>query len=201
MFVRASKNCAPSPTSFSQAQREGSKNMAVAQEAMEAAAAEVATVNGQLDKESAARENLEGQIRELERKLIIEAQKSKLSSQWMTSRKQWQEETNTLLSSIQEECNTIFTQNMVRASTGHGGSSPRSVAIDDTTQSVIHLEDESKDYGGCEERFGATSSNSFFPISQRHHLASGDPILYANKLDVSHAVDETEALVRSIMGN
>lgn len=71
-----------------QMQRECDKSTAVAEEAMKAAAAELAAVTEQLDKESSAREALESSVRDLELKLVTEQQKSKLSSEWMMNRKQ-----------------------------------------------------------------------------------------------------------------
>jgi hypothetical protein len=169
-----------------QTQRECDKNTAVAEEAMQAAASEVSAVTEQLDKEAAARESLEGTVRELERKLVIERQKSKMSSEWMTNRKQWQAETNNLIASIQQECNTVFAQNIVRT------ESPRSVAVSgaDESSSMLDDVDLSKIEGTAD----------VYPVHKtpwkRETRTS-----YKSPLDVSQALDETEALVRSLVGN
>ena len=51
---------------------------------------EVSEMAKQLDKELAVKVALEGSLRDLERKLAIEREKSKLSSKWKTDKKKWQ---------------------------------------------------------------------------------------------------------------
>jgi len=195
---------------LTRAQRECDKNTAVAEEAMEAAASEVAAVTEQLDKETAARETLEGTVRELERKLVIESQKSKLSVEWMKSRKQWQKETNSLLASIQEECNAVFSQNMVATTS----ASPRTVAAVDEKESSLAAASSS-----LQQSSSAVNSSSVLDTSTLSNIENADPMAplptpwnkskqigakttsYNSPLDVTQAVDETEALVRSLLGN
>lgn len=190
-----------------QMQRECDKSTAVAEEAMKAAAAELAAVTEQLDKESSAREALESSVRDLELKLVTEQQKSKLSSEWMMNRKQWQRETNNLIVAIQQECNTVFSQNLVRT------NSPRSVAdastcdVDMTEKSVggtsMQLLDDSClsriEQGAC----GTSMSDMPFPVHRtpwKKQAGNAPKTSYNSPLDVSQALDETEALVRSLVG-
>jgi hypothetical protein len=73
---------------------------------------EVSEMAKQLDKELAVKEALEGSLRDLERKLAIEREKSKLSSKWKTDKKKWQKDTNKILRGMQQECNAVFAHNM-----------------------------------------------------------------------------------------
>lgn len=173
-------------------QRECDKNTAVAEEAMQAAASEVSAVTLQLDKETAVRETLEGAVRDLERKLVIEKQKSKLSSEWMVNRQDWQQETNNLISSIQQECNTVFAQNMLLQA-----SSPRSVpaAPDDSSPLSLNDSDVSKIDGAAVNK----SEGMAFPVHRTPWKRVASRTSYQSPLDVSHALDETEALVRSLL--
>lgn len=179
-------------------QRECDKNTAVAEEAMKAAASELAAVTEQLDKESVAREALESNVRDLEHKLVTEQQKNKLSSEWMMNRKQWQRETNNLIEAIQQECNTVFTQNLMRT------ESPRSVAMvdvgdDDTTGKSGLLDDSC--LSRIEQGVGTSITEMPFPVHRTPWKQRGDlKTSYNSPLDVSQALDETEALVRSLVG-
>lgn len=185
-------------------QRECDKSTAVAEEAMNAAALELATVTEQLDKELIARETLESNVRDLELKLLTEQQKSKLSSEWMMNRKQWQRETNSRIAAIQQECNTVFTQNLVRT------ESPRSVVdgsscdADTTGVAGMQLLDDS-----CLSRIeqgagGVSISEMPFPVHRtpwkKQEGNAPKKTSYNSPLDVSQALDETEALVRSLVG-
>jgi hypothetical protein len=186
-------------------QRECGESTAVAEEAMKAAAAELAVVTEQLDKESLARETLESNVRDLELKLVTEQQKNKLSSEWMMNRKQWQRETNQLIVAIQQECNTVFTQNLVRT------DSPRSVVdasscdagITGKSVADMQLLDDSC-LSRIEQGAGGTSISEMpFPVHRTPwKKQKGDPpkTSYNSPLDVSQALDETEALVRSLVG-
>lgn len=198
-------------------QRECDKSTAVAEEAMEAAASEVATVTEQLDKETAARESLEGTVRDLERKLVIESQKSKLSVEWMKSRKQWQKETNNLLASIQEECNAVFAQNMVAVP-----ATPRRASAEPGSSTKQPNEEQQQHSPSSLSSLGASNNNasSVLDTSTISNIENADPTApvptpwndrkrgatvfrtsYNSPLDVTQAVDETEALVRSLLGN
>lgn len=120
----------------------------------------------------AAREQLEGNVRELEKTLTIERQRSKLSERWMTDRKQWNKETRDLLASIQEECNAVFSQNL---------AAHKSMLLSSPTSVVTSTPDD----------------ESIFSLDQP--WLSKPTTSYASPLDVSHAIDETEAMVRSMM--
>ena len=171
-------------------QRECDQNTAIAEEAMHTAAAEVSTMTKQLDKETTARETLENNIRELEHKLVTEKQKSKLSTEFMMNRKQWRRETNNLIASIQQECNTVFAQNIVRT------EGPRSVTT------VRMTEEEVKDIksglldDSClsriEQGAGISMSDVAFPVHRTPWKRDGNPkTSYNSPLDVSQALDET----------
>ena len=186
-----------------QMQRECETNTAVAEEAMQAAASEVSAVTEQLDKETAARESLQGSVRDLELQLVKERQTMKLSStEWMTNRAKWQRETNTLIASIQQDCNTVFAQNMHHVRT----ASPRSVLAGDATNDSTSTEiphDTSNDLSKIESVGGSPAEMTLLAFHQtpwkRVQLRAATS--YKSPLDVSHALDETEALVRSLVGN
>jgi hypothetical protein len=179
-------------------QHECDKNTAVAEEAMKAAASELSAVTEQLDKESATRESLESNVRDLEHKLLTEKQKSKLSAEWMMNRKQWQRETNNLIVTIQQECNTVFAQNLDRR------ESPRSVTMvedacdEDTTGKSGTLDDSC--LSRIEQGVGTSISEMAFPVHRTPWKLVDEPrTSYNSPLDVSQALDETEALVRSLV--
>lgn len=197
-------------------QREFDKNTAVAEEAMQAAASEVAAVTEQLKMETTARESLQGTIHDLEHKLVTEQQKNKLSSEFMVNRKQWQRDTNNLIETIQQECNTVFTQNLIRNRT----ESPRSVAIIDSNNSDIEDDkgnirlddnDEKSSTVQLDESYlsriehgaGASVTDVAFPVHRTpwksERFTQKPTTSYNSPLDVSQALDETEALVRSLV--
>jgi hypothetical protein len=199
-------------------QRECDKSTAIAEEALQAAASEVSAINDQLDKEVTARETLQNTIRELEHKLVSEKQKNTLSAELIFNRKQWQRDTNNLIVSIQQECNTVFTQSLTRDRT----ESPRSVTtvndntdinndvknrIDknyDKSNTVTQLNDDSC-LSRIEHGAGATMIDVAFPIHRTPWKRDGTSTIiakstsYNSPLDVSQALDETEALVRSLV--
>lgn len=171
--------------SFFQIQRECDKSTAVIEEAMRSAEKEAAEVTEQFNKEAQARESLEGTVRELERKLAMESQKGRLASQHMKTQKQWQEETNNLIASIQHECNEIFQQNLVSTTS----DSPRTVMVADDSSILEEL-----------STFGATKSAGIMkPSTTFKEAMAFTP--YKPSLEVDKALEETEALVRSLMGN
>ena len=195
-------------------QREFDKNTAVAEEAMQAAASEVAAITEQLKMETTARESLQGTIRELEHKVVTEQQKNKLSSEFMINRKQWQRDTNNLIETIQQECNTVFTQTLIRNRT----ESPRSVTIisndnagdkrnmrlddADDKSSIVQL-DESY-LSRIEHGAGASVTDVAFPVHRtpwksNKFTQKASTTSYNSPLDVSQALDETEALVQSLI--
>lgn len=194
-------------------QREFDKNTAVAEEAMQAAASEVAAVTEQLKMETTARESLQGTIHELEHKLVTEQQKNKLSSEFMMNRKQWQRDTNNLIETIQQECNTVFTQNLIRNRT----ESPRSVTIinnnNDGGNGNMRLEDHDEKsstvqldesyLSRIEHGAGASVTDVAFPVHRTpwksDRFTQKATTSYNSPLDVSQALDETEALVRSLV--
>ena len=184
---------------------------------MQAAASEVAAITEQLQMETTARESLQGVIHELELKLVTEQQKNKLSSEFVMNRQQWQRDTNNLIETIQQECNTVFTQNLVRRT-----ESPRSVTIihhnhqsdntgdqrtmrlddeQDDKSSSGHLEEEESDLSRIEH--GASLTKVAFPVHRTpwksDRFITKRTTSYQSPLDVSQALDETEALVRSLV--
>lgn len=184
---------------------------------MQAAASEVAAITEQLQMETTARESLQGVIHELELKLVTEQQKNKLSSEFVMNRQKWQRDTNNLIETIQQECNTVFTQNLVRRT-----ESPRSVAIihhnhpNDNIgdQRKLRLEDDKQNEKSSTEHFeeesdlsriehGASLTNVAFPVHRTpwksDRFITKRTTSYQSPLDVSQALDETEALVRSLV--
>jgi hypothetical protein len=214
-------------------QKECDKSTAIAEEALQAAASEVSAINDQLEQEALTRETLQTAIRKLEHKLVTEQQKNKLSSsEWMMNRKQWQRDTNNLIVSIQQECNTVFTQNLIR----NRNESPRSVTIINDNCNVSNddenttIQDDKSDSGtGTNDKSNSVmplDDDSYisriehgvdvaFPIHRtpwkrnKHNSSNTNngtqlPVItkttsYNSPLDVSQALDETEAMVRSLV--
>ena len=195
-------------------QREFDKNTAVAEEAMQAAASEVAAITEQLKMETTARESLQGTIHELEHKVVTEQQKNKLSSEFMINRKQWQRDTNNLIETIQQECNTVFTQTLIRNRT----ESPRSVTIisndnagdkrnmrlDDADDKSSTVQLDESYLSRIEHGAGASVTDVAFPVHRtpwksNKFTQKAATTSYNSPLDVSQALDETEALVQSLI--
>jgi hypothetical protein len=185
-------------------QRECDKSTGVAEEAMEAAASELAAVTEQLDKESLAREVLESSVCDLKLKLVAEQQKNKLSSELMMNWKQWQRETNNLIVTIQQECNSVFTKKLVRTD-GHRSVVDASTSGADTTdKSVVGTQLLDDSCLSHIEQGGTCLSDVLFPVHRTPwKKQSGNPpkTSYSSPLNVSQALDETEAMVRSLVGN
>lgn len=100
-----------------------------------------------------------------------------------TQQKEWQDETNQLLNSIQRECNEVFERNRSQ----HSKLSLQSV-------SPRGLLDTSHDSGSSS---GSSSLMEADPPSSPDFFAS-TPL--DDMIDLDRTLDETEALVRSLMG-
>jgi phenylalanyl-tRNA synthetase alpha subunit len=145
-----------------QARRESEKNASVVDEVMQAAASEVSS--------------LEAKVDELESQLSSERKKNERG----LDRKKWKNETNSLLSSIQQECNSIFRNKMMPV---QSSPSPRTVVDEDDDNevdlSVVAL-DQTQDH-------------------VLRTMVDWSPVTSAAAVDVDQTLDETEAIVRSLM--
>jgi hypothetical protein len=155
-----------------QIQRESEANAAAVEEAMKQSAEEVSEMSKQLEKEMAAKEAVEGSLRNLERKLVIEREKSKLSSKWKASKKQWQNDTNKILLVMQQECNAVFAHNIHEVA-----NSPK-------------RNDDSSSFASS---IASTVKNT--PVNRWVKPTTS----YTSPLDLSLALDDTEAYVRSVI--
>jgi hypothetical protein len=167
--------CLTTTTITIKIQRESDANATAVEEAMKQSSEEVSEMAKQLDKELAAKEALEGSLRDLERKLVIEREKSKLSSKWKTSKKQWQKDTNKILRVMQQECNAVFAHNLHTVA-----SSP--LRADD-----------------CSSFASSTASRSTVKNTPQPQWIK-PTTSYTSPLDLSLALDDTEAYVRSVVG-
>jgi len=82
---------------------------AVANEAVQAAASEIAAAQERLGREASARKELERTVEDLGRRLRIERQQHKISEEdLMLIRRDWEYQTMSVLSKIREDCNAAF---------------------------------------------------------------------------------------------
>lgn len=139
---------------------------------MKESAENVSKISKQLDKELIAKEALESSLREVERKLVIEREKSKLSSKWKVSKKKWQKDTDKILRVMQKECNAVFSHNLQAVA-----NSSRSADDSSFASSVA-----------------STVKNT------PYHRWEKPTTSFASPLDLSQALDDTESFVRSIVG-
>jgi TolA-binding protein len=148
----------------------------------------------QVQEKVAERERLEHRIRHLERR--IEAEQQSQSVKEVSARIEWQQETGQLLQHIQKECNSVFDRNgkAVRVSKSN---SPRTVFTD------FAFEKENDSYGTVspwsmsEPSLPARApSTCTVATATSATTSSGD---MDSELD--RALDETEAIVRSLLSN
>jgi len=156
---------------------------------------------------------METAMHELEQKLSMEKQgiSQRAEREIKSLRKEWEQEMAALLASIQKECNSIFERSngkTVAPSPTIGFTSIQKERNDMTTTSpspttvCIDHEDEKKWdllYDTIEHQRSPltilTSSAQSPPL--RVPAAVQSPILF----DIDRALDETEAIVRSLVGN
>lgn len=138
--------------------------------------------NHQVQHQVALRKRLEESIRELERN--VEAERQNHTGNW-------EEQTNHLLDSIQKECNLAFDRNKT-ASTNI--SSPRTVLAE-------FADDEKRFERDQFQSSWSTSTTVLHPCTSAGTGMSTEvgasPLSY-NMSELDRALDETEAIVRSL---
>jgi hypothetical protein len=102
-------------------------------------------------------------------------------------RRNWQQETNDLLESIQRECNAVFERNKMISSFSHhpSNTSPRST--------IVHVldEDDGDDNESQQQQPSVVESSLSGGGSSAVSSSSSD--------DLNRALDDTEALVMSLL--
>lgn len=173
--------------------------MAVADVAVEAATSELTLTREELEREHSKRRQLE----ETAAALKVQVETHRRRERELSLQKE--DETRLLLASIREECNLAFDRRGVRlpstlsgataasssatlASSGSKSSSPRSVAFsDDASPSAVTMMQTPR-----------TRVNSIgTPRATPSPAAWSLPLA---RIDLDRALDETEALVRSLVG-
>lgn len=144
-------------------------------EALKAVRAQLSATTDELGREVAAREQLEMILGDLEQELEQEKSNTLSERDVALLRQEWEEEMRSLLDSIQKDCNQVFD----RSSSKSSRSSPRSVLFD----GAEHGESKSR----CDGRAG-----TFAPRASMYESS--------NWSDIDRALDETEAMVRSLIG-
>lgn len=159
-------------------------------QAIEAAALEVTTANQQVEQQVAVRKKLEESIRELERNLNVEAEAK-------TARQDWEKETNQLLDSIQKDCNLVFDRNKAHTvpSSNTKSTSPRTVFADFAEDEIRVVES-----GLQFQSPWPTSKMIHTGLSSVRTEALVSPLSH-NISELDRALDETEAIVRSLVSS
>jgi hypothetical protein len=159
----------------------------------------VTEANQQVQHQVTLRKRLEESIRELERN--VEAERQNHTGKW-------EEQTNNLLDSIQKECNSAFDRNKT-ASTKSSTSSPRTVFAEftDDDKRVERDQFQSSWSTGIEKQAErdqfqsswATSTTMLYPSTSTGMSTEvgASPQSY-NMSELDRALDETEAIVRSL---
>jgi hypothetical protein len=152
---------------------------------IEAATSEVTAANQQVQHQVAVRKRLEESMRELERKVEAE---------WQNQTGTWEEQTKNLLDSIQKECNLAFDRNKTVSTTASTNtSSPRTV--------LDEFSDDEKRFE--RDQFQGSWSNAMLhpsPSTARSTEVGSSPLSY-NMSELDRALDETEAIVRSLVSS
>ena len=162
---------------------------------IEATASEVTAANQQVQHQVTLRKRLEESIRELERN--VEAERENNTGNW-------EEQTNHLLDSIQKECNLAFDRNKT-ASTKSSTGSPRTVLAEfaDDEKHVERDRFQSSWSTNTTMLYPSTSTSTtmLYPSTSTGTGMSSEvrasPQSY-NMSELDRALDETEAIVRSL---
>jgi hypothetical protein len=181
--------------SLLQIKDEAQREQFASNEVIEATASEVTAANQQVQHQVTLRKRLEESIRELERN--VEAERQNHTSNW-------EEQTNDLLDSIQKECNLAFGRNKT-ASTKSSTGSPRTVLAEfaDNEKRVERDPFQSLWSTRTTTLYPSTSTSTtmLYPSTSTGTGMSTEvgasPQSY-NMSELDRALDETEAIVRSL---
>jgi hypothetical protein len=163
--------------------------------ALQEALSEISSCMTQIDEQSALRERFERRTRELERHLAAEKQRNKLA-EIKANQKQWRLETNHLIASIQEECNSVFLRKIQES------------PIDTSPRTVVVLDDDVD----CDEYESAAYTDPgvlsdikplFRPIAKRTLSVkhTNSDYFLQSPTQVNKTLEETEAIVMSLLGD
>jgi hypothetical protein len=180
---------------------EAQREQFASNQVIEATASEVTAANQQVQQQVTLRKRLEESIRELERN--VEAERENNTGNWEV-------QTNDLLDSIQKECNLAFDRNKT-ASTKSSTGSPRTVLAEfaNDEKRVERDQFQSSWSTGIEkqakrDRFQsswAPSTTILYPSTSTGTGVStevGASPQSFNMSELDRALDETEAIVRSL---
>jgi HPt (histidine-containing phosphotransfer) domain-containing protein len=165
---------------------EAQREQFASNQVIEATASEVTAANHQVQHQVALRKRLEESIRELERN--VEAERQNHTGNW-------EEQTNHLLDSIQKECNLAFDRNKAAStnSSTKSSTSPRTV--------LAEFADEEKrvERDQFQSSWSTSTTTMLYPSTSTGMSTEvgASPQSY-NMSELDRALDETEAIVRSL---
>jgi hypothetical protein len=204
-----------SPSFLGQARDEFEASMAAADVAVQAAASELTLTQQALERETSRRMQLEQETSSLK----VQMQQHKQRERYVVQRKD--EETKSLLTSIRDECNLAFDKRGVRfvtsafhnlpaigstatfttSSSGSKSTSPRSVACSEPSSSPNNHQHSTPAH---DRSVAATPKREAPIVSSTPRGTPMTPIDWAHSnqpmKSVDVALDETEVLVRSLLG-
>jgi len=172
---------------------------------VQAAVSEVATAQQQLDREIATRKELEATIERLSQHLKAEERRS---YEYDMNRREWEEQTKSLLSRIREECNTVFEKRPVvsprmNTTTAAGvatmaAPTPKSIFTSETDRDspiLLGLGDNGTT-SSTTQRFSPTlTSPTWTCTTGQYESGPNSPL----SEDFEKILDETEALIDSLV--
>jgi membrane-associated HD superfamily phosphohydrolase len=140
---------------------------------------------------TATNEQFQHSTKELIRQLNVERQRNKLEQTLKIDKQKWQQETNLLLTSIQEHCNDVFRSKIRELQKNE--SSPRTVL----------MSEELNHQNGFYPTF-STGLTNFFDIPDTACSgtvqSTGDVHQVHTPLHVNKTLDETEAILQNLLG-
>jgi hypothetical protein len=119
------------------------------------------------------------------------------SSPASSSRRDWQQETNDLLESIQRECNEVFERNKVRASSYSHRRGPTTTTTSSPRSTLLHVLVDENDNMNDDNDDGSSSQPS---VVESSLSGGGSSAASASSQDLNRALDDTEALIQSLLG-
>lgn len=157
------------------------------------AVAELSSYHKQLDEHSAARERLERTVSELKRQLAVEQRKTKFVDAFKIKQKQWRAETQDLIISIQEECNSVFQSKI------------SDLPKESSSLQVMTKNDQPTESAGTTTLSTGNDTSTYRPspvpkTNTTTTLSTSFDILQSPVL-VNKTLDETEAFVQSLLGD
>jgi hypothetical protein len=165
-------------------QDESRKQTEEADESFRAAMTKMATTMQQYERETARRDAMEKQVKQLNQQLEDDKNhlKNRHAAELERRRAEWEEQRSTLLEIIQKECNSVFERKRM----GWSKSSPTSVAGGEDFFSELLTVDTNMDEPSPGQKYASRVSTSPSMISPAFS-------------DIDSVLRQTEELVESIM--